>query len=226
MDNNPLVDWISKLIKMYAIKGLKRVAEKKGDTIAGGIIIAGFEVSKAVLTRETQEMVSSGVANTVITGLFLEFMFGVGPRTREFGPGSVMAVRLQDAYGVKNAKTYFYETRAKIYQKSPNSLIQNPLTNYEAGFNPIMGPIRAWDDVVEQFIGNYMIEIFPNQQGKQMKIVCTNDTSVHSFLYHIPSIKNYERGNGVLPTFMGTITQKICWNEPIDPSKFEEHLGK
>lgn len=169
-------------------------------------------------------MVSSDVANTVVTGLFLEFMFGVGPRAREFGPGSAMAVRLQDAHGVKNAKAFFYETRAETYRKAPQSLTHKPLTKYKAGFNPVMGPIRAWDDAVEQFIGNYMIEIFPNHQGTQMKIVCTNDTSAHSFLYHLPFIKNYERGTGAAPTFMGTITQRIHWNEPIDPSRFEQHL--
>jgi hypothetical protein len=220
-DNNPLVDWILKIIKMYAIKGLKRAVHENGERIVSGTIIAGFEVSKAVLTRETQQMVASDVASTVVTGLFLEFMFGVGPRTREFGPGSVMAVRMQDAYGVKKAKSYFYETRAAAYKKSPKSLSLNPLKEYSAGFNPVMGPIRAWDDAVEQFIGNYMVEIFPNPQATQMKIVCTNTTSAHSFLYHIPFVKNYERGSGVLPTPMGNIRQVIYWNEPIDTTRFE-----
>ena len=151
MEDNPLVDWILRLIKMHAIKGLKRVAQENGERIVNGTVIAGFEVSKAVLARETQQMVASGVATTVVSGLFLEFRFGVGPREREFGPGSVMAVRMQDAYGVKNAKSYFYETRAVTYKKSPGLLIQKPLTEYSAGFNPVMGPIRAWDDAVEQF---------------------------------------------------------------------------
>jgi hypothetical protein len=221
MEDNPLVDWISKIIRMYALKGLKRAVQENGKRIVSGTIIAGFEVSKAVLARETQQMVASDVARTIVTGLFLEFMFGVGPRSREFGPGSVMAVRMQDAYGVKNAKTFFYESRAETYKKSPKSLALKPLTEYSAGFNPIMGPIRAWDDVVEQFIGNYMVEIFPNPQATQMKIVCTNTTSVHSFLYHLPFVKNYERGNGVLPTSMGNIRQSIYWNEPIDITQFD-----
>jgi hypothetical protein len=84
-----------------------------------------------------------------------------------------------------------------------------------------MGPIRAWDDAVEQFIGNYMVEIYPNQQATEMEINCTNTTSVHSFLYHIPFIKNYERSNGLIPTFMGNIKQTIYWTEPIDTSRFE-----
>ncbi len=221
MADNPLVDWIAKLIKMYALKGLKRVAQDNGERLVSGTIILGFEVSKVVLARETQQLVASDVASTVVTGLFLEFIFGVGPRSREFGPGSVMAVRMQDAYGVKSAKNYFYETRAEAYRKAPQSIALKPLKEYSAGFNPILGPIRAWDDAVEQFIGNYMVEIFPNPQATQMKIVCTNTTSVHSFLYHIPFIKNYERGNGVLPTLMGNIRQTIYWNEPIDVSRFE-----
>jgi hypothetical protein len=223
-ESNPLVDWILRLIKMHALKGLKRALHENEDRIVKGSIIAGFEVSKSVLTRETQQMVASGVATTVISGLFLEFLFGVGPQTREFGSRSVMAVRMQDAYGVKEAKSYFYKERAKLYKKSPGLLVHNPLTNYSAGFNPIMGPIRAWDDAVEQFIGNYKVEIFLDQRATQMEIVCTNVTSIHSFLYHIPFVKNYERGNGSIPTFMGNITQIISWDEPIDVTRFEEYL--
>jgi hypothetical protein len=220
MEGNPLVEWILKLIKMHAIKGLKRAVQKNGECIVGGTIIGGFEVSKTVLARETQQMVASNVATTVVSGLFLEFIFGVGPRRREFGPGSVMAVRMQDAYGVKKAKSYFYETRAEAYKKSPGALVHKPLKEYSAGFNPIMGPIRAWDDAVEQFIGNYMVEILPNQQATEMEIVCTNITSIHSFLYHIPFIKNHERRNGIVPTLMGNITQVISWDEPVDTSRF------
>jgi hypothetical protein len=221
MEDNPLVDWILRLIKMHALKGLKRAVQNNAERISTTTIIAGFEVSKAVLTRETQQMVASNVATTVVSGLFLEFMFGVGPKSREFGPGSVMSVRMQDAYGVKKAKSYFYETRAAGYKKSPTSLVHKPLTEYSAGFNPIMGPIRAWDDAVEQFIGNYMVEIYPNQKATEMEIACTNTTSIHSFLYHIPFIKNYERNKGIIPTFMGNIKQTIYWTEPIDVSRFE-----
>ena len=96
-----------------------------------------------------------------------------------------------------------------------------PLKEYSAGFNPVLGPIRAWDDAVEQFIGNYMVEIFPDPNVSRMKIVCTNTTSVHSFLYHIPGIKNYERGGGTPLTPMGNIRQTIFWNEPIDINQFE-----
>jgi len=52
-------------------------------------------------------------------------------------------------------------------------------------------------------------------------LVCTNTTSVHSFLYHLPFVKNYERGNGVLPTSMGNILQTLYWNEPIDITQFD-----
>lgn len=221
MNDNPLVDWILRIIKMHALKGLKRALQNNGGQVVNTTLIAGFEVSKSVLARETQAMVDSEVATTVITGLFLEFMFGVGPRTREFGPGSVMSVRMQDAYGVKGAKKYFYETRAETYKKQPKSLFIKPLKEYSAGFNPVLGPIRAWDDAVEQFIGNYMVEIFPDPNVSRMKIVCTNTTSVHSFLYHIPGIKNYERGGGTPLTPMGNIRQTIFWNEPIDINQFE-----
>lgn len=220
MEDNPLIEWILRLIKMHALKGLKRAVQKNAERFSGVTIIAGFEVSKAVLARETQQMVASNVATTVVSGLFLEFMFGVGPRSREFGPGSLMSVRMQDAYGVKQAKSYFYETRAAAYKKSPSSLVHKPLTEYSAGFNPLLGPIRAWDDAVEQFIGNYMVEIRPNPPATEMEILCMNTTSVHSFLYHIPFVKNYERGSGLLPTFMGNIKQTIHWVEPIDTSRF------
>jgi hypothetical protein len=46
MDDNPLVDWVLKLIKMHALKGLKRVVQGNGSRVVNTALIAGFEVSK------------------------------------------------------------------------------------------------------------------------------------------------------------------------------------
>lgn len=64
MGDNPLVEWILRLINLHALKGLKRVVQENGERIVSGTVIAGFEVSKAVLARETQQMVASAVATT------------------------------------------------------------------------------------------------------------------------------------------------------------------
>jgi hypothetical protein len=59
-----------------------------------------------------------------------------------------------------------------------------------------------------------------------MTIVCTNTTSAHSFLYHIPGVKNYERSSRLLPTPMGNIRQTITWTEPIEDARFEKYIVK
>jgi hypothetical protein len=225
MMDNPIIEWIKRAIISYALKGLKRVVQQNAERIATGAIVWGFEVSKGVLAGETQRLIESNIPRAVVTGLFLEFIFGVGPRLREFGPGTAMAEHMKDAFGVEKARKYFYKTRADAYARnanSPGTLARMPLTNYGAGFG-ITGLIRAGDDIVEQFIGTYDVEMFPNDRATNMKVVLTNTTSAHSFLYHLPFVENYERGRGLLPTPMGNITQRIFWNEAIDASRFSSN---
>lgn len=229
MANNPIVDWLLDLAKTYAITGIKRTLKKNQERIAHGVTVVGVELSKAVLARETQRMVNSQDPKAVSAGLFIEFMTGVGPAERDFGPDSVVVKHMKNAPGVLAAKEYFYKTRFAEYQlnkKAPGALSRKPLTDYSAGFNPLTGPIKAGTDIVEQFVGTFEVEIFPNLQGTQMKIVCTNKTSVHSFLYHLPFVENYERSGGLLPTPMGNILQTISWTEPIDNTRFEAHTAQ
>lgn len=205
-----------------------------------GAIVAGVKASKSLISLEAQRLktlasleiqrlVDSKDPTAVCTGLFIEFATGLGPAQRRFESDSVMAEHMKDAPGVLAARDYFYRTRAQDYllnKKTPGVLARKSLLEYSAGFNPVLGPINAGTDIVEQFIGNFKVEIFPNLQGTQMTIVCTNATSLHSLLYHLPFAQNREREEGLLPSPWGTIRQVITWDEPIENSRFEANLNK
>jgi hypothetical protein len=225
---NPILEMLKQVAQRYVIQELKEFLQANADKVAGAAAAVTIGAARAKLAAKTNAMVNSSDAKTIVTGLFIEFMTGVGPADRTFGDGSVMAKHMKDAPGVKNAKAYFYKTRTKEYEGNktrPGALAGRPLTEYSAGFG-LTGLFKAGLDPVEQYIGNFKVEIFPNHAGTEMKIVCTNDTSIHSFLYHLPFVKNYDRSGGILPTPMGTIRQTIYWTEPIDNKEFDKLLPK
>lgn len=43
MEDKLPADWLLSIIKMHALKGLKRVAENNGERVARGTIIAGLK---------------------------------------------------------------------------------------------------------------------------------------------------------------------------------------
>ena len=222
----PFTRWLIATAQRYALRAIRQVVTDERFVRTG--TRASIHISKSLLAAETRRMVDSRDGKTVATGMFLEFLFGVGPRTRTFDGGSVVADYMRNAPGVERAREFFYETRAKDYERNktvPGTLARSPLTEYGAGFG-LTGLIQAGVDPIEQFVGNYVVEIFPDEQGKRMHVVCTNKTGRHSFLYHLPFVYDQERVPGFLPTPMGNIYQTIQWYELIDDSRFEAHLAR
>jgi hypothetical protein len=130
---------------------------------------------------------------------------GLGPSKYDFGPGSAEVRAMRHAPGTDKARRAFY-------QKNKCEPLQ-PLTNYNPGFG-LKGLWEAGLDPIQQFTGDYRIDIYPNGDGTAT-FMLTNTTSVTSFFYGIgPSWNRFK----YVPTPGGNVTQHFHWTEPIPPN--------
>jgi hypothetical protein len=136
-------------------------------------------------------------------GMFFGWLTGTGPDNRTFGPGSNQVNDMMNAPGVNKAREYFYRKNA---EKCGTAL--DPLTNYRAGFG-LKGLWNAGLNSTQQFVGDYRIDITPNQNGT-ITFNLTNTTSMTSFLYGLgPSWSRSTFGPG------GNMSQTYTWTEPL-----------
>jgi len=93
-----------------------------------------------------------------------------------------------NAPGVQNALNYFY---AKNAGNAPDQ--QQPVTDYGVGFG-LSGAVAAGDSPIQQFVGNYRLDLYPNADGT-ISIQASNTTSMTSFLYGLyPNSMNPPNG--------------------------------
>jgi hypothetical protein len=140
-------------------------------------------------------------------GMFGQWITGTGPANRTFGPGSNQVNDMKNAPGVQAARNFFYQKNAGAdcceypHYKS--------VTNFAAGFG-LKGLLKAGFNSTQQFVGNYRIDIIPNNSNCTMTFILTNTTSMTSFLYGLgPSWGRSSFGPG------GNMRQTYTWTEPI-----------
>lgn len=132
--------------------------------------------------------------------LTVAWALGVTPSDNITFENSPAANAMRNAYGVGQARDAFYTK-----YKGATDLSGASYTNHRAGFG-LMGLMRAGIDPIEQFIGNYRVDIYP--QGNMLQFTLTNNSSFTSFSY------------GYGPSWnggpMGNFNQTYIFTEPLN----------
>jgi hypothetical protein len=160
--------------------------------------------------------------------LVTDFVTGTGPEVTFHGPDDAMTQQLMNAPGVNAARDWYYAEDSTT------------LTNFKGSFGLIGGEepysvlgiqVVGWDgllsarsDMTRQFVGSYRVDIVP-VAGGQLMFMVTNQTTVRSLFYQLPTVQAYGRsdpwaGAPSLPyggNAGGTTYQMYYWTEPLRP---------
>jgi hypothetical protein len=138
--------------------------------------------------------------------MFFNWARGTGPKERNFGPNSVQVQDMRNAPGVQKARQFF------DCKNSHSGPLQD-VNNYDAGFG-LRGAWQAGLNPTQQFIGNYTVDIVPNEDGTAT-FTLFNTTSFTSFSYGLGP--DWERSPS--NPYMGNMRQTYYWTEPIPDLK-------
>ncbi len=137
-------------------------------------------------------------------GLLMDWIFSKGEPNHQFGPDASLTKFLKKSHGVDRIRQEYCQKIAsggKAYLKG--------LVNWGLGFNPANddGVLRT-TSMPRQFVGSFSLTVERLPDGRS-EFTAYNETSLKSFLYHIPGVQNVGRGEGP----GATMTQTYFWWE-------------
>ncbi|MEK6325302.1 MAG: FG-GAP-like repeat-containing protein [Acidobacteriota bacterium] len=138
--------------------------------------------------------------------LFVDWVFSKGSHDRQFGPDSSMTEGLRTSPGIDPIRREFC---AQIGSGGP-PLLQG-YTRFSLGWKIFGGPdgfLRAGLNMSRQFVGSFKLTIKGYPDGSAL-FTAENDTSLKSFLYHIPGVQPVKPGEGP----GATMKQTYWWSE-------------
>ena len=152
---------------------------------------------------------------------------GLGAENRLYLPHHSMTRRLKNAWQVHNARVAFYKKYLTDY-KNGKSLKGGSLPGYEGTFG-LGGIILAGTDLVEQFVGGFLLDIRVDEKGENLLFILQNTTGIRSASYHRNA--DIERDPNAEFTPEGNLNQIYIWKEPINSKQFyyiehEDDFGK
>jgi len=142
--------------------------------------------------------------------------YGLGATNRIYLPKHPMTLRLRNATGVKEAKKLFYKKYLSDYKKGL-SLVGANLLGYQAQFG-LGGIISAGPDIVEQFVGGFLLDIRVDEKGENLMFILSNTTGRYSAYCHMAS--DIQRSPSGL-TGEGNLNQVYIWKERISSAGFD-----
>ncbi|MDD5707848.1 MAG: hypothetical protein PHR35_18165, partial [Kiritimatiellae bacterium] len=136
--------------------------------------------------------------------LFRDFMNGTGAKIRIYGPGSNQVNDMMNAPGVNQARDYFYHKNR--YTNSPMAV-----TDYAARFG-LSGALMAGVNSTRQFVGSYDVNIYPINNGREIRFILYNNTSLKSLAAGL--LGSYERVDEF--GLCGNMREYFTWTEPVN----------
>jgi RHS repeat-associated protein len=145
-------------------------------------------------------------------GMFKDFLFGSGPRTRSFGEGTVQVDALEGAPGVE-------AIRKRACEMVRNG--QDPFVKGSSPFGPLGGLAGMYNQITTlgngtlSFLGTFNVKVSNAPKGR-MTFTVTNTTSFTSLSYHL--LPSWERSYATTPlgtfaTPLGNMRQEFTWTE-------------
>lgn len=128
----------------------------------------------------------AGLSTIKEYNMFREWHEGYGPQYRLFLDEHPMTRDMQKSYGVQEARRYFYLKYKKDWMAGDfvNNVTRGNIRGYKAGFGPI-DMVRAGLNLTEQFVGNFRVDIFIVEGGRNLLFRVADSKSRSSFYYHI-----------------------------------------
>lgn len=139
--------------------------------------------------------------------MFIDWVFGTGPRNRTFDARSVQVRQLRSSVGITKARQFFYEKNRGLFGPG-----YQDVTRYDYKFG-LKGLVDAGVDPTQQFVGTFKVDVTMTQGG-EIGFDVMNTTSFTSFSYQLgPSWSRDSFGPG------GNMDQHYTWTEPVDHSQ-------
>lgn len=158
-----------------------------------------------------EDWVNAAVA-TATASMTYDWATGSGDEVQVYGPDDIRTQYLMDSPGVSEARTEFWAKNSSA-GCTADMMPETYYYSFEGNnndsdlWNKLQGIRDAGSNPVQQFVGSYEVDIYPNYDGS-ITFEIYNVTSVRSALYdHGPE---YPRADH---QFGGDMTQVYVWTE-------------
>lgn len=194
----------------------KTVIQMATNYVINKTVNAVTDYAEKRTEEKLDNMVSSSNPKTQAAGLFGEFMTGLGPEHRDFGPQSPITQDIAKSRLTETARTEFYKVNKDALAKGDFKNIKS----IEKGFDFGITGLLTEGTNAQQFVGSAKYTITLGADNKTLNFSIYNETSEESFKYHnkVPGIKgtNHDRGDSPIE---GTISQTFEFSEPVKTGK-------
>ena len=212
-------------IKNIDIEG----AEELPDDIVNWALQKGEAYIKSVVEEYLREKAEQIVANTEekavenvkehttpaqqqAIGLTGEFILGVGPKNRYFGPNEPITQDIARSKLTEEARQSFYEQNKDALSKGDYKNVKSFKKAFSFGIKGIVTEGRN----AQQFVGSATYEITFDEKTKSLNFTISNETSKNSLMYHrlIPGVDatSHSREEDKM---LGTTSQTFQFSESI-----------
>jgi len=186
-------------------------AVKVVAAVAAHVAVATNKAERKIEEHTTPAQRQAGV-------LTIQFLLGIGPKDRYFGPDEPITQDLKQSKLTGSARAEFYLQNKAALEKGDFASVR-PL-NKSMNFG-LTGLTREGGNA-QQFVGSAYYHISLSDDHKKLNFTIYNETSEKSLLYHLP-VDNHTRS--VTP-FLGTTSQTYEFSEPLqEPTPLKQAIG-
>lgn len=186
-----------------------------------------YDAGKQKVEERLDEMVDSKNTKQGMTGVAGEYILGVGPESRSFGPDHPLTQSLAKSDLAVSAKKGFLEQNAYALKKGDLKSVtpfSDLMTWGLTGFFDDSGVLTESLDNASQMTGSATFTLSLSPDGKTFNYHVYDTKNEWSFKYHgklsilgiIPD--NHLREDGVM---MGTTEQTYDWSEKFDATEYK-----
>ncbi|MCX6186664.1 MAG: hypothetical protein NTU43_06655, partial [Bacteroidetes bacterium] len=192
-----------------AAKAGKAVIQKATNYVVAKVVEISTDYAAKLIAEKIQEKTNPAVKQAI--GMTGEFMFGVGPQERHFGPNAPITQDLMKSDLTAEARNKFYEINKDALAKGDFKAVKPISEVFKFNTGLVTEGVNT-----QQFVGSATYNITLATDNKTINYTITNETSKNSLMYHgmIPFVDATSHTRDENPV-MGTTKQTYESSEPL-----------
>ena len=194
---------------------LKAVAK---DAVVAAVD-AVVDIGKSIIEKKLDDRINSKDPKAASMALTTEFVTGLGPEEREFGPDHPFTKSLAESNMTTEALKAFYKGYKEFHEGKRKSLPSSYRVDFKYGPGGDTGPFKEFFKdkkfTAAQFLGTAEYQFHVDNKGN-LNITVYDTKTEYSFLYHKQGTDRHKRSEGKI---MGETTQHYYFSIPLSDVK-------